>query len=229
MNDRLAKEARKGKVACLPAGVRDEVCQRLHDGQRGGKICAWLNGLPEVRRVMREEFGRAKITGQNLSEWRNGGFLDWRRRLDLNAQIFKAVDEAGELRKKLGMPFSQAMREILGGKLLRMAEAAADGDVPGYVEAAKDLSDCDHDALKLLLEKEKGARDERKVAVDEGKLALLLRGSSEKLLAMLQDKSAQKIAEGGGSNAEKIESLGQLMYGELWNRFKAQQPNATAK
>ena len=70
---------RKGKIARLPRDVRDELNQRIENGEPGKDLVAWLNGLPEVKRVLAAYFGGREITEQNLSEWKGGGHLDWQK------------------------------------------------------------------------------------------------------------------------------------------------------
>jgi len=69
--------ARTGKIARLPLAVRTELNQRLRDGEKGPGILAWLNGLAEVKKVMRDQFAGAELTENNLSRWRNGGYEEW--------------------------------------------------------------------------------------------------------------------------------------------------------
>jgi hypothetical protein len=73
----LGHGSRRGKIARLPGEVRDELNQRLLDGESGGGLMDWLNDLPQVKAALQREFGGRPITEQNLSEWRQGGFRDW--------------------------------------------------------------------------------------------------------------------------------------------------------
>ena len=50
-----------GKISRLPHHVREQVHTRLRDGLPGKHIVAWLNSIPEVRRVL------AAIRGENPS------------------------------------------------------------------------------------------------------------------------------------------------------------------
>jgi hypothetical protein len=68
---------RKGKIARLPRTIRDELNQRLDDGEQGVRLVEWLNGLPEVKKVLESDFEGRAITDGNLADWKNGGFLDW--------------------------------------------------------------------------------------------------------------------------------------------------------
>ena len=68
---------RTGKIARLPHHLRDQLNQRLHNGEPGVDLIKWLNNLPEVQAVLAEHFNGVPISPQNLSEWNHGGFLDW--------------------------------------------------------------------------------------------------------------------------------------------------------
>jgi len=68
---------RTGKIARLPRTLRDQLNQRLHNGEPGVDLIQWLNSLPEVQALLAEHFAGVPISPQNLTEWNNGGFLDW--------------------------------------------------------------------------------------------------------------------------------------------------------
>jgi hypothetical protein len=84
-------KTRNGKIARLPQAVREELNQRLQNGESGTSLCAWLHSLPEVQAVLRREFGGRPINAQNLTEWRYGGYAEW-----------LAADEARALARDLG-------------------------------------------------------------------------------------------------------------------------------
>jgi hypothetical protein len=69
--------ARTSKIARLPAGIREELNERLLDGEEPGGIVAWLNSLPAVQRVLARSFAAQPITEVNLSRWRQGGYARW--------------------------------------------------------------------------------------------------------------------------------------------------------
>ena len=68
---------RTGKIARLPHHLRTQLNLRLHEGEPGVDLIKWLNALPEVQAILAEHFNGVPISPQNLSEWNNGGFLDW--------------------------------------------------------------------------------------------------------------------------------------------------------
>src|SRR5215212_5329713 len=69
--------SRRGKMARLPKTIRDELNQRLSDGESGTALVAWLNTLPEVQRIVAHGFDGRPVRAQNLSDWRQGGYREW--------------------------------------------------------------------------------------------------------------------------------------------------------
>ena len=51
------------------------------------RLIEWLNALPEVKAVLKADFEGVAISEMNLSQWRNGGFLDWQARRDARELI----------------------------------------------------------------------------------------------------------------------------------------------
>ena len=75
--------ARNGKIARLPRSVRNELNERLERSEESPQLLAWLNALPEVKKLLQKDFAGVPISRQNLSEWRQGGFQEWLARRDL--------------------------------------------------------------------------------------------------------------------------------------------------
>src|ERR1700735_4104956 len=71
--------ARNGKIARLPLHIRTELNQRLGEGEPGTKLVAWLNDKAKLDLPKDSEGRRIRITEQNLSDWRQGGYQDWLR------------------------------------------------------------------------------------------------------------------------------------------------------
>jgi hypothetical protein len=74
-----------GKISRLPRDIREQVNQRLDAGEPGKRLVAWLNDLPEVKALLVAEFGGAAINEQNLTNWKQGGFRDWRMQQEVAA------------------------------------------------------------------------------------------------------------------------------------------------
>jgi len=66
-----------GKIANLPAEIRDELNRRLDDGDPGNELVEWLNSKREVIETMKARFDGSPISEQNLSEWRKRGHQQW--------------------------------------------------------------------------------------------------------------------------------------------------------
>ena len=88
---------RTGKIARLPREIRDQLNQRLNDGQPGRRLVTWLNSLPEVQQVLAADFDGRPLNEQNLSDWKAGGYLDWQTRLETLAQSRELAADSHEL------------------------------------------------------------------------------------------------------------------------------------
>jgi len=90
-------KARTGKIARLPKAVREQLNQRLADGEQGEPLLRWLHSLPEVVEVLVRDFAGRPIVKQNLSEWRQGGFRDWEARQERLAHLRLLSEEADDV------------------------------------------------------------------------------------------------------------------------------------
>jgi len=89
---------RNGKIARLPNAIRNELNERLLDGERAVTLVAWLNGLPQVQAVMREVFEGRPVTEDNLSQWRNGGYLAWKAGQRMGDNVHSFMDGTAALK-----------------------------------------------------------------------------------------------------------------------------------
>ena len=90
---------RRGKIARLPRNIRDQLNQRLDDGEQGTRLIEWLNTLPEVRHVLETHFEGLPINDTNLSDWKSGGFLDWQAEQEALALLRESKSDGQELAK----------------------------------------------------------------------------------------------------------------------------------
>jgi hypothetical protein len=219
--------ARNGKIARLPLAIRNEVCRRLDDGEVGPKIIAWLHTLPEVLAVLDEHFNEQPISAQNLTEWRQGGYQDWKKRreqLDLTKGL---ADYSADLAARNGGTTTQGASAIAGGQLLMIFEGLdVDAqkklltDKPGtYLElldALARIQKSQADAEKARQAGKVVEQNERRLAQADRKLALdearFQRTTAELFLKWYEDKRAAEIANSGAKAEVKIENLRLLMF-----------------
>lgn len=69
--------ARTGKIARLPASIREKINRKLYDGELSSQILSWLNRQQEVKQVLNRQFNGSPVTPQNLSRWRRGGYQEF--------------------------------------------------------------------------------------------------------------------------------------------------------
>jgi hypothetical protein len=76
-NEKAHMKTGNGKIANLPAQIRDELNCRIADGDEGIELVEWLNSKPEVAEVVNKLFDGTPISEQNLSQWRKRGYQKW--------------------------------------------------------------------------------------------------------------------------------------------------------
>jgi dTDP-4-amino-4,6-dideoxygalactose transaminase len=90
---------RNGKIARLPAAIREELNHRLLDGEEGKNLVEWLNGLPAVQAMLKAKFEGKPITEVNLSQWKNGGYAAWEAGERLADNVKSILDGTTSLQK----------------------------------------------------------------------------------------------------------------------------------
>lgn len=204
--------ARVGKIAQLPKPIREELNTRLDNGQQGPELLAWLNATPEAQAVC-AKFDGKPINAQNLSVWRSGGYEDWRKRDDLRERLKLKAERCFRLAQETGGNLSEGAAAILGGQfldVLERSESLDPGDLVNLTRAVVALRVGDQANIKLK-------QAERDLDRKEAELAGTLRRGAEAVLDAAQDQRVREIEQAAGSTrAEKIELIGQHIFGELW-------------
>jgi hypothetical protein len=95
---------RLGKIARLPAAIRQKLNERLEDNEPAPQLLAWLHSLPEVGKVLQRLFEGRAISEQNLSAWKQGGFRDWQRHQQVRARAHEFLEEGRELAEEVAAP-----------------------------------------------------------------------------------------------------------------------------
>ena len=97
---------RKGKMARLPDEIRMQVNERPANGIPGIQIVKWLNKPRDVERVLENYFAKSPISEQNLTEWKQGGFLEWQKRRAAMELTRERADQVAETTESAGGPLS---------------------------------------------------------------------------------------------------------------------------
>jgi Protein of unknown function (DUF3486) len=126
--------ARNGKIARLPREIRHQLNERLERSEESPKILPWLNALPEVVEVIKEDFDGAPISKQNLSEWRQGGFQEWLARRELREDARDLAECAQDMAEQVEGVLADAAATVLAARLGRLM-ANWDGEVDEKFEA----------------------------------------------------------------------------------------------
>lgn len=113
---------RNGKIARLPKAIRDRLNQQILDGVPGKDLVNWLNGINEVVDILVQKFNTDRITEQNLSEWKQGGYQDWLKHQERRDWVRRLSDEAEDVAEDSGlMPWMErvgALFEVVLGKVV---------------------------------------------------------------------------------------------------------------
>ena len=91
----MITSTRNGKIAHLPLTLRDDLNHALDNGVPGHELLAWLNADPEAQRILAQYYPGRRITQQNLSEWRSGGYQDWVKLQETRHLTLQLAKESG--------------------------------------------------------------------------------------------------------------------------------------
>jgi hypothetical protein len=128
---------RNGKIARLPAPLRNELNRCMERGLPGRQLAEWLNSLPEVHEVLHAFFEGRAISEQNLSEWRQGGFVEWQTRNELLDRASNAADTSEDIDIRAGRMADHASRLLSTRYAIALAEWNGDPDDPAIANLKK--------------------------------------------------------------------------------------------
>ena len=146
---------RNGKIARLPYEIREQLNQRLERSQPSPKVLEWLNALPEVQEVLKEDFDGEPVSRQNLSQWRQGGFEEWQARRDLCLGSEDLVHCAQEMDEHTDDELADVSATVLAGRLGCLI-ANWDGEVTEEFEAKSRIL---NRMCRSVVHLQKGARE----------------------------------------------------------------------
>lgn len=228
--------ARTGKIAALPLAVREQLNERLRDGESGAQILPWLNELSAPALADHPRWkGDTVINDNALSNWRNGGYLEWCKGLEKLDFIEKKIDfvlriaRLGNVTETAAQTMAVELLDLMentGGTVVGGAEDGAEQpegpDKIGVAIAAAKLLDASAKSTvantakeRLAFDKSKRPGEEKKIAAMLSKLNLEWQKFAGKFVDWYEDQRAKSIMENAGSSrAEKIQQLA-LHFGEM--------------
>ncbi len=164
-----------GKISRLPWEIREQVNRRMANGQTDKIILPWLNGLPEVQQILKDQFDAEPITEQNLSAYRKFGFRRWELRQ--NALDFAAEAE-DDSRAAAHNGSAHLGDHLVHFATLRFASAAHSTPIPEDPEA--DLRQA-HRLVADVVALRRGDLAAKRLALELKRLALEETQSQEHL------------------------------------------------
>lgn len=167
-----------GKIGRLPAKIRTEINRRLHDGENGRKIVAWLNGLNEVKAMLASDFASKPVNDANLSEWKHCGYRDWLSEQAVLAEARRVMAETTELAQTGNGALADGLALWLIGRYFHTArQLTVDKKNPKAWKLLREvchdvvaLRRGDHGAEWLRIENERLKLQRRKYRTEQKKL-----------------------------------------------------------
>jgi len=140
---------RNGKIARLPPKILEELNLRLDAGEAAVALVDWLNSLPEVQALIASDFDGHRITAQNVSEWKNGGFRDWRVYQKVRHIVQTSSPDDPELKQLLTGPLADKLSQWLTLRFAAAAESLSSLDHQDPEAELRILSELSGDVLAL--------------------------------------------------------------------------------
>ena len=212
----------RGKIGRLPEKVRAEVNQRLRDGQPASIILPWLNTLPEVRKILAQQFNGDEINDQNLTNWRQGGYADWLRRDDKNERLRLLAEHCRQAADS-GGDVLQGSAAIAGGLLMEVIEtlepevqreliAEKPEKLVPLMSALSSLMSARTAQERVEVAKQRNRQNDERLNLDRQKFEVVV---CEKLLDWSERPEVRQVLAGDDTNrSEKIAQLRLAIFGD---------------
>ncbi len=205
----------RGKIGSLPIKIREQINQRLLNGQVDTEILPWLNALPEVQKRLADRFDSVPISPANLSVWRTGPYQIW---LAEQKEI-EATQRLAELSESLveasGVHLASGAKAIATGRLMQrlsaMGETMELEALLDTVHAITKLHAADVADAKLQLDQTKADQDARRLELDEAKFRHM---TAEKILEAANDARVKEIAAMDATKEVQMD----LLIDHIWGK-----------
>ena len=174
---------RVGKIARLPQHLRTQLNERLADGELARTLVPWLNENWQVQEVLKEHFDSRPITEQNLSVWKNGGYVEWVRHQEARVVAQSFLAEADELEDEVGdEPLTDRTTEIAAIALLQLLREAQAEKGPDRRRAVLEI-------VRELQRLRRGDHQMRRLEIKEERWEAELDAADEEELKELREKT----------------------------------------
>ncbi|MGA2174741.1 MAG: hypothetical protein ABSH38_07140 [Verrucomicrobiota bacterium] len=110
--------SRTGKIARLPTAIREQLNARIEQGEPSIHLVDWLNSLPSVNAVLDTYFAGRPVTDGNLSDWKHGGYKDWKAEQAAAAMFEKLCQTPAEKLTALQSGLIDQMATLYAAQLL---------------------------------------------------------------------------------------------------------------
>ena len=220
-----------GKIARLPHDIREQLNQRLLDGQSGAEILPWLNELRAVKDILRAQFDGVAIHKQNLSVWRQNGFQRWLRQKRRVSTLKERCQYAAQISQADAGHLAPAAAAAASDKILECLDAASAEDtnpdnIIKYAAVASNLAKTEQNNARIKIANERLRQRELLILLKRDKQQ---RDSVAHGLRLLGDARAKLIESSSATYAEKIELLGIHMYGDDWEPRLVPMPETSSQ
>ena len=207
----------RSKIGRLPFVVRNELNERIRDGEGGPAILAWLNAEKATRRVLKE-LKQGEVNAQNLTDWRSSGYRDWLEDQERADRIRRFAEASSAIAAAAGGNAAGVGCNIATAKIMDLLEETDPEKVADLAKALVQLRAGENAGKKVALAEEKNAIQKEQLSLSRAKFE---RDTARLFVKWAQNKDALSIATDrklGGD--EKTERLGKLMFGDLWEGDK---------
>ena len=231
--------SRNGKIAHLSGVLRDELNQRLENGEEATALLPWLNARPEVQASLKDHFDSAPISKQNLSEWRQGGFREWQIRQELILQAHQLHESAEDMDEYVNTPLlAGELAVVLAARYAALLNRWDGEPNPQFEEKLRVLRGLNRDiallqkttrqAIQQKREFEKAAEEREQRIIKEVKDEIVA-----PIWAKLETDALEGIFGGGERGRKLAEVVTAVKYDlpqpEGWEEWKRKKQASLAK
>ena len=202
----------RSKIGRLPFAVRNELNERIRDGEGGPAILAWLNAEKATRRVLRE-MKAGEVNAQNLTDWRSGGYADWLADQERADRIRRLAEISSTIASAAGGNAAGVGCNIAAAKIMDILEESDPEKVADLAKALVQLRSSENADKKVALAEEKNALAKEQLSLSRARFE---RDTARLFVKWAQNRDAMALANDRKLGTdEKTERIGRLMFGDL--------------